>query len=125
MTNLFIIVTSDLFNAGRTEDGTEFHAERYLVWAGDIDGTRYEHNSCFNGVKVHPNEEDGGSFFEDVREDAIAQAEKLAARVRAHIEVGGGLDMQYWREIDPVYGSAAYINNGVEGERAFQERQDG
>lgn len=120
-----ITVSSELYDAGRTEDGQVYAAERYLVWAEDIDGTRYEHRSAFNGCRVSVCEEDGYNCFEDIREEAKELAEKLAERVRDHLAADGALNMAYWHEIDPAYGSASYISQGIEEQRAFMDKFEG
>jgi hypothetical protein len=102
-------VASDLFNAGRTEDGTPFIAEIYFVEIENAAGRRFRHDGTFSGVEVLVDEYEGGNYFVDRREEAIAKAERLAARINAALKAGDGIDLTFWEEVDPAYGSDAYI----------------
>lgn len=97
-------VATALYHAGTTEDGTPYHAESYYVVLERADGYRLGHNCTFLGAVCHRNPEDGFCFFEDVRSEAKAKAEDIAARVVAR----GYVDMAYWAEVEAVYGSAYY-----------------
>ena len=57
-----------------------------------------------SGCEVGQDEE-GFSHVADVREEASAAAEALAARV----EAAGEVDLAYWVATRPAYGSAAYV----------------
>lgn len=98
-------VTSELYVAGRTDDGEDYTAERYLVAVEFDNGMRYVHGHTFPGCVRHVDPEDGGQFFEDVREAAEADANKLVARINAH----GSICLDHWHEFNPVYGSKAYV----------------
>lgn len=95
-------VTSDLYVAGKTEDGYDFTAERFYVAAEFDNGMRFAHNHSFLGCKVVAYEE--GVGFEDVRVEAEAAANVLCDRINAV----GVMNGAYWHEIEPVYGSAMY-----------------
>ena len=101
-----VFVRSDLYEAGRTEDGSSYLAELYMVVAEEADGTRWVHNHFFPGAEeeVSP---DGFSYFGDVREEAEALAESLAAKVRE----SGEFDTTYWAVSTPAYGSDAYVRS--------------
>lgn len=95
-------VTSDLYVAGKTEEGEEFVAERFFVAAEFDNGMRFAHNHSFPGCKV---EECGeGTAFLDIRAEAEAAANALRDRVNAVGKMNGA----YWTEIEPVYGSLTY-----------------
>jgi hypothetical protein len=122
MTTYTATVVSDLFNAGRTEDGTPFIAEIFYVVMENAAGRRFRHDATFSGVEVLVDEYEGGTYFADRREEATAKAERLAARVNAAIKTGRGVDMDLWDEVDPAYGSDEYIGQGTEAKRAYADR---
>ena len=121
MTTYKAMVVSDLYNFGRTEDGTPFIGEVYYVEIENEDGRRFRHDSSFSGVEVMVDEYEGGTYFGDRREQATAKAERLAARVNASFKAGRGVDFDLWSEVDPAYGSDAYINSGTEQRRIQEE----
>lgn len=100
-------VWSDLYEAGRTEDGHEYYAEEYFVVVQFTDGSRLKHNHHFRGAVRHVDDE-GCPHYEDVREKALAAATKLADKVRAFLTHNGVLTMTSWSEWHAEYGSAAY-----------------
>lgn len=108
-------VVSDVYVAGRTEDGVPYTAEVYFVTAVAPDGRRWNHFKRFHGCAVHLDEE-GFQQFEDIREPAKAAAERVEARVLAAREI----DLAYWSETYPVYGSEAY--QAQAGEIAARDR---
>jgi hypothetical protein len=126
MKNLFTFtaeVVADIYNAGRTEDGEIFTADRYFVSVSNDYGLRFRHNVFFNSVERQVvSEDDNWIHFEDKREAARGRAERLAARVNNALENGYVLDPAHWYEDAPVYGSDAYINSGEEAKRAFADR---
>jgi hypothetical protein len=101
-------VTSDLYLAGKTEDGQDYTAERYFVQVEFSNGERLRHTTFFNGCNPVQDDQEGYWHFGDVREEARAAADKLAERVNAGIQGGVALNMAYWDEARPVYGSPAY-----------------
>ena len=101
-------VTSDLYVAGKTEDGVDFTAERYFVIAEYSNGERICHSTFYNGCNPVQDDEDGYWHFGDIREEARALADKLAQRVDQAIKDGLALNMDYWNPTRPVYGSPAY-----------------
>jgi hypothetical protein len=101
-------IGSDLYNAGYTEDGVPFTAERFFVSATDDNGNRWVHNTQFDGCRVEQNEE-GFSVFFDTRTEATARAARLVARINA---AGGSVNLALWNEARPVYGSIAYQEYG-------------
>lgn len=115
-------VASDLFDAGRTEDGTPFIAEVYFVEMENAAGRRFRHDATFSGVEVMVDEYEGGTYFADRREEAKAKVERLAVRINAALKDGTGVDLSFWEEVDPAYGSDEYIAQGTEAKRAYADR---
>lgn len=95
-------VTSDLYVAGKTEEGEDFIAERFYVAAEFDNGMRFAHNHNFDGCKVEAHDE--GMAFIDVRNEAEAAANALRDRVNAAGKIHG----EYWHDMEPGYGSPAY-----------------
>lgn len=113
---------SDLFNAGYSCDGHPFIADQYYVIIENAAGRRFRHTATFNGTEQVICEETGDACFPDLREEASAKAERLAARVNAALAAGKDVDWTYWGEIDPAYGSDEYISQGTEAQRCFAEK---
>lgn len=126
MTSFTAYVASDLYQAGRRfDDGQPFIAECYYVLIENEAGRRFHHEAVFKGAARKVCEETGEYWFADLRQEAEAKAERLAARVNAALAVGIALDSSRWYEVDPAYGSDAYIAQGTEAKRAAQERAAG
>ena len=98
-----VSVFVELFDAGLTDDGTPFIAEKYLVVVEWMNGKRWAHEIQFKGARLCYDDE-GNPYFDDLRDEAKAAAEKLADRVRAAKEI----DPERWAEINPAYGSVWY-----------------
>ena len=118
-------VVSDLYLAGRQEDGVPFHAELFYVQVEAEDGRRWAHSLVLKGCRVEVSEEDGWSVFIDIRDEVRPVVEALAAKVNAHLAKGGKLDKRHWDERSPAYGSEAYINSGAELETIMWEKAQG
>jgi len=99
-----VVVRSDLYLAGITEDGGEFIAENYYVHLALEDGSSLDHASIFNGAEAHVTE-DGFTVFADVREEASAAAEHLAQRIRK----SGEINLEHWSNGPAAYGTDAYL----------------
>jgi len=113
---------SDLYEAGLACDGHPFIAEKYYVLIENAAGRRFRHEKSFAGVEVLKCEETGETGFADIRETAKAIVEDLAAKVNATLASGKALTASCWFEVDPAYGSDAYIDQGTESKRFFEER---
>jgi len=113
---------SDLFNAGYSCDGHPFIAECFYVLIENAAGRRFRHVATFPGTEQVICEESGDACFPDLREEASAKAERLAARVNAAFASGKDVDWTYWGEVDPAYGSDEYVNQGTEAKRLFAEK---
>ena len=119
--SLIIAVREDLYNAGVRCDGHGFHASLYYVIAEAPDGRRWAHNRVFKGARREVCEETGDPVFIDLRESSRHAAEVLASRVEAWLKSGERLDLAYWGEIDPAYGSQAYQD--LDALSYFKERE--
>jgi len=106
-------ICSDLYRAGRTEDGEEYTAEVYRVTVGFANGEVYAHRISFPGCEVEADEE-GISHFADVRVSAMAKAERLKSRIEAAVAAGRALDMANWAFYRTIYGSSAYLQEVAE-----------
>lgn len=117
-------VHSDLYNAGLTEDGREYHAEMYYVIAEDDVGHRWAHKTGFYSAARHSfcDEDGDGVVFEDLREEMKKRVNDLCSRIAAHLASGGTLDLDHWNELPPAYGSQAYQTEGGNEEMYQWER---
>ena len=100
--NCEIYYRSDLKDYGATEDGARFIGEVYYVVAEDDHGNRWQHNRQVDGVKVYSHEDN--ICFEDVREEAKELCENLISCIKSTDHI----NLSYWNELPPVYGSKAY-----------------
>jgi len=123
MSKFQVGVVSDLFDAGRTNDGERFAAEVYYVVVENNAGRRWASYDRFYGARRVVDDEDGWVGFEDLREEASAAAETLAAATKKVLAAGGKLSYECFHQIDPAYGSRAYIADGIEAIRAYEDRQ--
>jgi len=105
---LQVSVTSDLYVAGRTEDGDAYTAEAYFVMAEAEDGSRLFHSVAFRGCEARWDAEEGFAYFRDIREETRGRAQALADRISVHLAAGGRLCEDHWVEGDPAYGSEAF-----------------
>jgi hypothetical protein len=117
--NSTVEVVSDLYEAGKRDDGHPFIAEVFFVSITFANGERFRHYASFRGCAVHRDEE-GESYFEDTREAARAAAQQLVDRVLASDRI----NELHWDEVDPAYGSDAYVEQGIEAQRAYKDRFD-
>jgi hypothetical protein len=116
VTQLDLGVVPDLYSAGLTEDGEDYIAEKYYILAEDQHGNRWTHGKNFLGAKRC--EDEDGFGYEDVREVALAAAEKLLQKIRS----AGAIDLDYWHEDRPAYGSAAYCAYGQADDVAWEKK---
>ena len=115
-------VATDLYNAGYSCDGHPFIAEQYYVVIENVAGRRFRHTTTFNGTQEVVCPESGDSYFPDLRAEASAKADRLAARVNAALEAGKFISPTFWDEVDPAYGSDEYADQGTEAKRLFAEK---
>jgi len=116
-------VGSSLYHAGRTMDGEQFIAECYTVILSNARGRQFIFEVTHPGAKRWIDEE-GDIYFSDIRKQAYAEAQDLANAINDAIAVSPRIDADNWQEIDPVYGSEEYQNQGTEIKRAYAERQE-
>jgi len=115
---------SDLYNAGYSCDGHPFIVESFYVLIENEAGRRFRHDSSFRSTERVICEETGEPRFLNLRDEASAKAERLAARVNAALAAGVALDRDRWSEVDPAYGSDEYQSQGIEDQRAFADSND-
>lgn len=113
----------DLFGLRHPEDGSEFTASVFYVVATSPDGRRYAHERRFESAHVVI--EDDYMGIASYRAEALAKAERFFERVLTAQRMGlwEGPINTHWHEIDPVYGSAAYVQ--AEPELVARERVEG
>ena len=100
-----VFYRSDLYEAGRSEDGEVVLGEAFYVVVELEDGRRFAHEAAFRSVSwVACEDADIGGYYDCDVEGAEAKAARLADRVAA----AGEVDLAHWSEIDARYGSVAY-----------------
>jgi hypothetical protein len=99
----------DLFGLRHPEDGSEFTASVFYVVATGPDGRRYAHERRFDSAHVVVTDDYMG--IASYRSEALAKAERLYERILSAQRAGlwEGPTNVHWHEIDPVYGSSAYV----------------
>jgi len=85
------------------EDGEDIIRDSWSVYVSDDEGYQKQHFYSF---------------------DDEEQAQAAADHVQAYIDDGGVITDLYWNDIDPSYGSVAYQREGIEQQRAWEERQE-
>jgi|TARA_Y100000034_G_scaffold21482_1_gene24699 hypothetical protein len=108
MINIF--VRDVIFENGLSEDGELQYAKAFNIYAQNERGERLVNNA---------------SDFTDLEPKGLENAERFAKRVQAHIDAGGKLNLEHWYEVDPCYGSAAYVDQGTEERVREWERANG
>lgn len=112
-------VISDLYVAGRTEDGTDFTAEVYFVGAEHVSGRRWTHRATFPGCQ-RVTDDEGFPRFLDVRAQAMDDAERLKRQIQRYV-AANGFDAHKWIEAPAAYGSDAY---GMQDEAARYDEDE-
>lgn len=100
-------IVSELYDAGRQDDGTPFIGEAYFLQVTLANGERLNHRVHFPGVERCTDEE-GWVRFGDIR----AQQLRRALRLRRAIRRAGQIGEEMWEPGRPVYGSKAYMQHG-------------
>lgn len=97
-----VTVAKSFYIAGVTEDGLDYEAECYNVVITAKDGSRWSHDKTW--YTAEPTE-DNINGFTDTRETSFGNAQAFANVV----EKVGIIGMEYWKSIEPVYGSESYV----------------
>lgn len=123
MSHLEFAVRCDFVDLGRDSEGEQVVGFAFYVVAEDCEGRRWAHDRQFlDRVKAYDAEE-GIVYWARRDWDLVeAAAERLRARIVAHVDAGGELADDCWVEIDPAYGSVAYQAADVGGYFAARER---
>lgn len=126
MSHLVFAVREDLVDLGRHwEDGEQVVGCAYYVVAEDCEGRRWAHGRRFvDHVRRYDAEEGAHFWARRAAGEAQAAADRLLARIEAHVDAGGELDEDLWVEVDPAYGSVAYQVADAGGYFAHRERQE-
>jgi len=114
-------VASDLKDYGIRDDGTPFIGEVFYVQITNGLGRRWVLSQRFEGVKVEVDEEYLENHFLDIRPQAKAVCESLVRRIKAR----GKIDLDFWTEGRPAYGSDEYIRGNWSEFDAQMERMEG
>jgi hypothetical protein len=107
-----VVVGYDAEMADMSNPRGAIHGESFYVVAESRNGRRWAHYYSFTTTAMR-----GG-------EKVAAKANSLRARIERNYAAGVRLDPKYWTEIDPCYGSDAYVQQGIESQRAEMERQE-
>lgn len=109
---------ADLKKYGVTEDGEDYIGDCYYVGLEDKYGNRWRHSYAHDGVIV-VSDEDGIGFC-DNRERARDDCRRFIDK----IQCAGEVDLQYWIEDRPVYGSLAYEQYGQDDDIAWERERE-
>lgn len=112
ITGWVVAVVCDLYSPGIHEDGATVTAESYYVTATSPDGRVIHHHKNWLTSEKKEVDDEGAWFvyFTDERESMRKEADRLVSRIQS----AGKVDMSYWTEDYPVYGSKYYIENDGE-----------
>jgi len=106
---------SDVYQAGRDEDGEAVYGEVFYVYAELSDGSRYAHHHAFQDTSWV--DWDFGDYEGDFDGPAGGykhdggKAEAAASALAAKVEAAGDIDLAYWARLDSAYGSTAYLGD--------------
>ena len=129
-----VFVRGELYDTHtRTEDGNPVYGELWNVIVENDYGERVVNNEAdFRDLKKY----DGPSLVDSegypdftppyVHDpEGIKRAERFAKRVQASLDKGGTIDRDYWHDVEPRYGSQAYVDFNTELEVIDWERARG
>ena len=118
-------LVSDLYEAGRRDDGHPYVSERYFAQLTNSNGRRWRHNFAVSGaINLGYDDETGeGPYYQDNRVEAQAKVGNLVARIEAHLAAGGSVNFDHWYEVRPAYGSDEYISQGIDYRDFMEERE--
>jgi hypothetical protein len=104
-------IRDDLFALQHPEDGSEFTASKFYIIAENEQGQRFAHYHVIESARAVSDDE-GFSRISSYREESLAKIEALLAKMKTAQAAGiwtSPVDRPHWQEIEPVYGSWAYI----------------
>ncbi len=123
-----ITVFSELYEVGPTLDGGPIIGSESFVVAWLRGGRRFRHDRTFvSHINTGEFDDDGYPIYMLTHDQAQRAVNRLVERIQSSYDEQGfiTLDDAHWSEMDPEYGSQAYITQGIEFERALNERQAG
>ncbi|AXQ69591.1 hypothetical protein HOU03_gp009 [Caulobacter phage CcrSC] len=120
----FFVRTTLVSIARHWEDGADVIATCYCVCVEYPDGARYVHD--YQPVDRYVSADDEGEPIYPWRDgEAIkAKLDALRDEIAAHVAAGGSLDPGHWFEVDPRYGSPAYMGLDAFGFFRAREKQE-
>jgi len=105
-----VFVRDVIFENGLSEDGELRYAKLFNIIIENDYGERLLHTNA---------------DFTDLDPKGFEKAERYANKIQANIDAGGAIDRNRWYDIDPCYGSAAYVDFGTEDSLIAWERDQG
>lgn len=95
---LDIYIRSDLVPDGSNEFGTPQEKTEYYIIAESATGQRLRLESVFIVNRDYTDEQ------------CMAYLQPTVDKIKNHLAGGGKLNLDYWCEIDPCYGSQRYLD---------------
>ncbi len=96
----------------------EYYGEEYFILISSPYGTRFRHKQTFCTY-----DRKGFRQYRTDGKSAETLAKEFMLRINLHLKRGGRLDARGWVEHDPIYGSQAYQDFGIEARNAREERE--
>ncbi len=120
-----IFVRTDIVCIARHwEDNSAVLASSYYVVIEHEDGARLAHHFRFIDRKIEYTEDGEPCYPRLDSPELEAKANALRDQIEAHLKAGGKLDPELWNEVDPRYGSSAYMALDAWGFFRERERQE-
>ena len=115
--------------AGHNEFGEDVVYTVMNITLTESDGYRWVLTTWGASEKVQKRDPEEGLFwgYNSNFEAEVAKGKRLVERIQTVVDARGlaGLHLtEYWLEIDPAYGSRAYVEGGYEEMNAMRERED-
>lgn len=120
-----VMVFDDLYEVGPTLDCGPIIGHDFYVVVQMLGGRRFAHTTHFRShINTGEFDDDGFPIYDNFAEAAERAVERLRDRIWESVDENGviTLDDQYWEEITPMYGSLAYVDQGIEHQRWLEER---
>lgn len=109
---MYISYRSDLYIAGRTEDGDEITGQAFYAYVELADGTRYAHNKSFCDTAWEDydfGDLDMGDCPAGCYQRDDGEAEAQCAALVETIKAAGKINVTHWNLVEAAYGSDAYL----------------